>query len=359
MDRDPRAARFPKARKWDDRTPPVPRRRPHPDAYVSAPSYRDHATSSRRPGGPRSPRPSPSLSPSPPRSPSRPRETGSEALEREIEDLHKRNDPKGMLKLFVEAKSVGLKPTAQTYLHLLSSLSLADDAANMQTIYDELFMHRNITLSPQQYHDVIFTLSQSPLKQRVLKLYAHLRKKNVQPIQSPQTYRLLISCCTERSEAMTLFQDMKKSDMNLTASIYNALLQIVVGDPQKTVLIVEDMKLRGFDPADALAIMKGPEVVMVAEAVLQAKLPISAATWEQIGLNGGPGTSERLHKLWRKYEAVQSEAHTVALLDAAVHARVGGLAFDLWDHTTQQKWTVPENRLLRLLQLMVDLQDVR
>lgn len=43
-------------------------------------------------------------------------------------------------KAFESAKLVGVQPTAQSYLYLLSTLSMADDASNMEAVYLELVL---------------------------------------------------------------------------------------------------------------------------------------------------------------------------------------------------------------------------
>jgi hypothetical protein len=46
-------------------------------------------------------------------------------------------------------KAAGLTPSARSYLFLLSALSLADDAVNMEAVYTELFFKAPVALRPE------------------------------------------------------------------------------------------------------------------------------------------------------------------------------------------------------------------
>ena len=104
-----------------------------------------------------------------------------QTLEEEIAALHAKNDTTAMLRVYGRARSNGLRPSPQTYVYLLSALALTVDTAAMEKVYGELLLVRKGSrsvspLTPQACHDVIFALSESHLRPRVMQLYAHLKQ---------------------------------------------------------------------------------------------------------------------------------------------------------------------------------------
>eukprot|EP00668_Euglena_longa_P012112 GGOE01014539.1.p1 GENE.GGOE01014539.1~~GGOE01014539.1.p1 ORF type:complete len:717 (+),score=81.07 GGOE01014539.1:323-2152(+) len=255
-------------------------------------------------------------------------------LEGQLEALHKRNDSVAMLEAFESAKLAGVQPTAQSYLHMLSTLSMADDASNMESIYLDLCFQQALPLRPEQLHEAILILSQSPLKGRTMELYTQLRRTG-HLIQNPVTYRLLLSCCTDATGAMAIFEDMKKSDMLLTLPIYHSILSFLAGQPQSIRTVLQDMTAHNVNPSDVLGQMKAPEALAMAQAIVQSGVVVEEPLFLQLLQKVGSTDLPGLLAMWRKAPALMTLPCAAGLLSLAVQHGQLAVGLSVW-HEVQK-----------------------
>jgi hypothetical protein len=235
----------------------------------------------------------------------------------------------------------------------------------MEKVYGELLLVRKGSrsvspLTPQACHDVIFALSESHLRPRVMQLYAHLKQIG-SVIQNPLTYKILVSCCTSAADAATLFTDMKRAGISLTPLIYHMLVEVMAQDNSKETWrldgVIKDIHDRKCSIPDMFKTLTKDSLWVVASTVLKLRLPMEESTWLQVLEKAG--MCARAISIWKGSDYLQTAGTATAMLDAAVQAADAEAAMSVWDVIKTKQLEVQEEMCAELMEMLSGVKDKR
>eukprot|EP00667_Euglena_gracilis_P002234 EG_transcript_2233 len=292
--------------------------------------------------------------------PREPRLPSPVRLEREVEALHKERDAAQMLERYGEAKRLGVRPSRQTSLFLLSALAMSSSPALVGRIYDAVFEDRELVLTPEQYHNVFIALSSAAMPARVMDLYHQMHSKGV-PIKNPQTFQVIIPCAETPEDAVLLFQDLKESGLRPTHTVCHALLQVAIPDKAKAKVLLDEMQTLDVSPNKVLELMKSKEAWDLLE--LATSVEVEEPLWLQLLKEPEAVDAGRLLAIWKRSPALQRPPCATAVLDAIMRepdvARAADLMMDALRHLKATKQPIDDTAARFVMKLLAAQKDQR